>query len=516
MLLSALNNFTPLDLYFKEGVLSLVGKASNPFFSALQLFDSDYALEVLRKRDPGFFVDNAFKNYKILERYVYKEIPVYKEFAKEEVQYIDKSNYLSKYPLSELLPSNMYDYIKMISVSSGSSGKPYFWPRSQYLELETTIIYELLMKDIFKIDAKSSLLIDAYSMGMYVAGVFTLNAGLRIAMRGYPLSVITPGISIESILRIVKEIGSNYDQIILAGYPPFVKDIIEEGLNQGINWRAHNLKFIFGAEAISEDWREYLYKEAMVDDYYRSSFNTYGSADAAILGHETPFSILIKRIAHSNPNLLERLFDGRTVSTFVQYHPQLKYFTSLKNELVCSTVGGLPLLNYNLHDDGRIYKFDEIVKIMEEGGVDILKEASDLGFEVWRLPFIVLFGKSDQTITLYGLNIYPQTIRKELEDLELAKQITARMTMYTKYDLKRDQYIEIEVELQKGVSPSEDLKQLITERIYKALLAFNFEYKTLVEKIGPDKARPRITLKAYGLISEDRGSKQKWIRSVQN
>ncbi len=513
---SIFNNYTTLKPYFKDQAIGQINNSSNPFFEALKIYDVDFSLNYLKNTDPKEIEKYSKEIYSELEAEIKNSVPAYKQFsANKSNRFIDKKNYLHEYPISELLPGNYMDSIKMVSVSSGSSGKPYFWPRGNYLELETTIIYEMILKDFFHIDKKRTLIVDAYSMGMYVAGVFTLNSCLRIAQRGYDLSVITPGISMDSILRIISEIGNNYEQIVICGYPPFVKDTIEEGISRGFDWGSYNLKFIFGAEAISEDWREYLYKKAKIKDYYNSSVNTYGSADAAILGHETPISIMIKRLCAKNDKLLEKLFNGRTVSTFVQYHPHLKHFECVDNELICSTVGGMPLLDYNLHDYGTIYSFHEMINLFKNEGIDILEEAKKLNLPIWKLPFIVLYGKSDQTITLYGLNIYPQTVRKGLEDQAIIDKLTTRMSMTTKYDDLRNQYIEIAVELNKNIEPNDELKKNVGEKIYSNLLKNNYEYKTLVEKIGQEKAKPRVVFMPYGSISNDRGSKQQWINLNQ-
>ena len=152
-----------------------------------------------------------------------------------------------------------------------------------------------------------------------------------------------------------------------------------------------------------------------------------------------------------------------------------------------------------------------MAEIFNEEGIDIVKEAEKLNLPIWKLPFIVLFGKSDQTITLYGLNIYPQTIRNALEDRSLIKDVTTRMTISTKYDSSRNQYIEVEVELQKHHESSRQLENCVEDKIYKSLLKYNYEYKTLVEKIGEKRARPKVVLSPYGSITNDRGRKQKWI-----
>lgn len=500
-----LENFQALEPYYK-------GNIPTNFFTALSEFDVEYALNFLKKTKPEEISLASRKYKKDLQFAVKSQIPAYHDHWQRQGKIIDKQSYLNSYSTGAMLSENMRDKMSMISVSSGSSGKPSFWPRGAYLELETTILYELILKDFFKVDKRKTLLIDAYSMGMYVAGVFTLNACLRVAQRGYPLSVITPGISVDDILNIVLGIGSEYDQIILCGYPPFLKDVVGEGVRRGVDWPSLQPKFIFGAESVSEDWRAYLYKEAGLVDYYNSSINTYGSADAAILGHETPFSILIKQLASTNKVLLEELFGGRSVSTFVQYHPGLKYFESLNDELICSCVGGLPLLNYHIHDTGRVYEFNEMVELLLRHGIDIIARAKEKGISVWNLPFIVLLGKSDLTCTLYGLNIYPQTIRGALEDAAIIDLVTTRLTMTTNYNAQQDQYLFIVVELRKDIVPSTILRQKVKRQIFHNLLECNYEYKTLYGKIGK-RVVPRVQLVPFGdKRVRGKGVKQLWIK----
>jgi hypothetical protein len=87
--------------------------------------------------------------------------------------------------------------------------------------------------------------------------------------------------------------------------------------------------------------------------------------------------------------------------------------------------------------------------------------------------------------------------------------------MTTKYDELRNQYIEIAVELNKDVEANDKLEKNVVKKIYSNLLKNNYEYKTLVEKIGQEKAKPRVVFMPYGSISNDRGSKQQWINSNQ-
>ena len=67
-------------------------------------------------------------------------------------------------------------------------------------------------------------------MGMYIGGPFTLNAVLRTAQKGSPINIVTPGITLEDVIQVIKELKDHYQQIVIAAYPPFAKDIISTGI----------------------------------------------------------------------------------------------------------------------------------------------------------------------------------------------------------------------------------------------------------------------------------------------
>ncbi len=509
-----MSTYFPLIPYYSRRAYQILKQSKNSFFSALTYFNVDFAYNYITKSTPNVIIRDGVISERKLGEYICLKVPAYKRLLKEnrvDKPVIDKENYLLENDFTDMLPNGDIGYADVISVSSGSSGKPFFWPRGKYLELETTIIHEILLKYVFDIDKKHTLFINAYSMGMYVAGVFTNNAVTRIAERGYNISIINPGISEKDIIRIIKEIGRAYDQIIISGYPPFILDVIEAGRNEGIKWKEKDLKFIFGAEAISEEWRNNLLKLIGDTNKYFSSFNTYGSADLAMLGHETPFSIFIKDQLVKNKHLYKTILNSRSISTLVQYHPSLKHFNEKNGELFCSGLGGIPLYNYNLHDHGSVYTIEDMIGLFESVGVNIIKLAEKENIPIWNLPFVVLFGKSDQTVTLYGLNVYPQTIRKALESKELIDFVTARSTISTEYKKRGTQYLKVIVELKKGERVSNSKRNKISEKVFQILFEDNYEYRTLYQKIG-DKAKPVIKLVMYGRIAENRGIKQQWIK----
>jgi phenylacetate-CoA ligase len=509
-------------------------KSSKEYYKEFFNWNVSNFSKFLAKTKPDFLEKEGEKRALKLFKEVSQKIPAYKDFLKKhkinpkriktikdfkKLPITTKKNYLKKYPLSSLFYKNKFSTLDLISVSSGSTGKPFFWPRESYLEFETTYLHELFLKNFFEIDKLSTLLIIGYSMGIYVAGVFTLNACLRLAQKGYPLTVISPGINKNEILRIIKELGNKYSQIILTGYPPFVKDIIDLGEEYKINWKKIKMKFIFGAEGFSENWRNYILKKVGSKNPLKDSMNTYGSADAAILGHETPLTILIRRLASKNKKLNQALFNDSRLPSLHQYYPFLKFFeVNEKGELIFTTQGGLPLIRYNIGDQGGIISFFQMMRILAQYGYSqswikqTLKKykANHL---LWKLPFVYLFGRADFTVSLYGVKIYPENIKSALESKFLNNICSGKFIMSTEYRKNQDQYLSINIELLKGIKPTKKLLEKITRVLVNKLRKVNLEYNRLFEAIGP-KAIPQITLSMYGESKYFLPRvKQKWVKN---
>lgn len=464
-----------------------------------------------------------------------RRVPAYRDFLKKnkikpesiqtfndykKIPWIDKKNYLELYSLEELSWDGILTSNQMISLSSGSSGTPFYWPRGILLELEATYIHEIFLRHIFRCDRYRTLFINAFSMGMYVAGPLTLNALLRVAQKGYPITIITPGLEIRDAIRAIKDLVPEFEQIVLAGYPPFVKDIIDEGQRQGMDWKKKRVRFLLAGEGFNESWRDYVatlvnQKETLYNDF----INIYGTADAGLIGHETPTSITLRRLAAQQPTAITDLVINKNndrLPTFVQYYPTSKYFEALDNELIITASAGVPLVRYNIHDFGGVFTLSETLNRLGMTLMDFQKEFGmhHATTQPWHLPFVYLYGKSDQTVTLYGLNIYPENIKSALEDKSIREQVTGRFTMSTEYKRRsRNQYLLINIELSQGVYENRKLSKKINETIVKKLRLINFEYNKLYISVGSRKSRPVVKLYSYqDNETIKRGIKHSWVK----
>ena len=306
-----------------------------------------------------------------------------------------------------------------------------------------------------------------------------------------PITVISPGIEVEDILRIIIEVGGKYEQIILAGYPPFIKDIIDSGIRRGIRWKKYNIKFLFATENFSEEFRDYVVKNSGGSDVIHSAINIYGSADAGILAHETPISIAIRR-ALSKSNALSSALYGSSpfLPTFGQYNPIYKFFEVADEELLFSAYGGIPLIRYNIHDSGKVLPFKDVLSIPE---LTQHTAVTNLRKGAWKLPFVGVFGKSDLTISFYGLKIYPENIKAGLENDDITKLVSGRFVMEQKSRADQSQYWEINIELKEGARPTNKIRKTVADSVIRELKTKNLEYNRLHSALGK-RSLPRIRL----------------------
>ncbi len=458
-------------------------------------------------------------------------VPAYKDFLKKNkinpeliksysdfkhLPIINKQNYLSEYPLEQLSLDGHLIQNQTISVSSGSTGIPFFWPRGHFQEFDTSLSHELFLKYIFEIDKYSTLLIVAYSMGMYVAGPFTFSAAQRVALKGYPLTVVTPSINKVDVVRVLKNLHTKFEQVIIVGYPPFVKDILDLGEEEGINFRKIRSRFIFGAENFTEEWRHFIYSKVKKGNYYKMSMNTYGSADAAILGHESPLSILARLNTIKVGPLRSPFAQDERLPSLNQYNPILRHFEAVDKELVFTAAAGIPLIRYDVGDNGGIVSYNEMNEWLANNGINVEKifQQNDISECLWKLPFVYLYGRRDFTITLYGLNVYPENIKDALLMDNLARICTGKFVMSQEYDSDHNQYLQIRIELKEGVKATKVLEKETKNIIVKTLVKVNREYSKLYESIGR-KADPVIILELYGesnIFVE--GVKQRWVKKL--
>lgn len=388
-----------------------------------------------------------------------KQIPAYKQFLNEAgfnlrivkkpgdlslVPLVNKKNYFRKFPLFKRTWPEFSNSAMVATSTSGSTGKPSYFVRSTELDRQYSILAEQFLQSGPK---GRTLLIDCFGMGVWIGGLITYQAFYMAANRGYPLTIITPGINKKEIFNALNEFAPNFDNLIFTGYPPFIKDILDESKLQGINLKQWNCRFLFAAESFTENFRDYIVKISGAQNIYRDTLNIYGSAELGAMAFETPTSVFIRRIALEHKEVFKKLFGYRKIPTLCQYNPSFIHFDEQDGEVLITANGITPFFRYQIGDSGGVYSLREISDVFREYDIDLEYEATKARIKLMDLPFVYVFERNDFSTTLYGLQIYPQTIKRCIESSILSKILTGKFTLETFFDKKNNQYLRIHLEL---------------------------------------------------------------------
>lgn len=263
------------------------------------------------------------------------EVPAYRAFLVEQGLPVDparftdfadlplvtKENYLRRFPLPSRCRGGRLAAGDMLAVSSGSSGSPTIWPRTVLDELPVALRFEQVFRGSFRADERRTLAVVCFPLGSWVGGMYTTSCCRHLAAKGYPITVVAPGNDVAEILRVVREIGAMFDQVVLLGYPPFVKGVLDIGAADGLDWAGLHVRLVFAGEVFSEQWRDLVTARIGSRSPWLDTASLYGTADAGVLGTETPVSIAIRRFLAETPAAAQELFGQARLPTLVQYEP---------------------------------------------------------------------------------------------------------------------------------------------------------------------------------------------------
>jgi phenylacetate-CoA ligase len=405
-----------------------------------------------------------------------------------------KANYLHPHPLAQLCRHGQLQQCDMVAVSSGSTGQPSFWARSLADELQIATRFEQIFRDSFQSDRRSTLAIVCFALGTWVGGMYSANCCRHLASKGYPITVITPGNNPTEIFRVLQALAPPFEQTVLLGYPPFLKDVIDRGLAQGINWSAYQVKLVMAGEVFSEEWRSLVGHRLGSSNICYDSASLYGTADAAVLGNETPLSIAIRRWLAAHPESARSLFGESRLPTLVQYDPLSRFFEVQAGTLLFSGDNGIPLIRYHIADEGGIISYETMMERLSEWGFDPLSMIEN---EQRRhdLPFVYVFGRSHFTVSYFGANIYPENITVGLEQASICDWVTGKFVLQVKPGEDLNGVLAIAVELAPDIEADPEKQEQMAISIRDQLRRLNSEFAHYVPE---SKQLPQVTLYPTG------------------
>jgi phenylacetate-CoA ligase len=460
------------------------------------------------------------------------EIPGYTDFLKQAgcnvsaletaddlkiVPLTSKKSYLVNYPHDQLIwPASQNSSI-LFCATSGSTGEPYYFPRDNGLSQQYATVIENFLRSSSYGQGKTLVLI-GFGMGVWIGGIITLR-GYEIAgeTAGVPLAILPVGYNKAEIFKALKRLAPDYDQTIIVGYPPFVKELVDEAPDHDIDLTKLRVRLHFAAEAFTETFRNYVCEKAGIKDPLRDTMNIYGTADLGAMAYETPVSILIRRLAIEDPLLFQDIFGQiEKTPTLAQYNPDFIDFESVDGQIVLTGDGALPLLRYAVGDHGGVLSYDEVRSTLHRYMINLEDEVARAGIEdtVHRWPFVFVYERTDLAATLHGIIIYPEFIKEGLISEDLAPHLTERFTMATKNDIHHNQFLQVNLELQKGVEASDTIEKQALKAIKTSMRAKSSEF----DEVSKSKVSHKLVEVVLWPNGHQRyfapGTKQKWVEKL--
>jgi phenylacetate-CoA ligase len=332
-----------------------------------------------------------------------------------------------------------------------------------------------------------------------VGGLYTLACTRHLAAKGYPITVVAPGNNKAEILRVIPELAAHCDQTVLLGYPPFVKDVIDTGTAAGLDWARYAIKLVLAGEVFSEEWRDLVGRRAGLTSPYYDSASLYGTADAGVLGTETPLSVCIRRFLAARPEAAGELFGEARLPTLVQYDPGNRFFETHDGTLLFSGDNGVPLIRYHIADEGGLVGYQDMLAFCGRHGFDPVAElgrSAGAGARGVRpLPFVYVFGRSYFTVSYFGANVYPENVAVGLEQPAVSGWVTGKFVLEVAGDADANPHLHVTVELAPGEAGDAARERVLAESIRAQLQRLNSEF---AHYVPASHQLPNVTLRPAG------------------
>ncbi|MEK6715750.1 MAG: hypothetical protein AABY43_06910 [Candidatus Omnitrophota bacterium] len=341
-----------------------------------------------------------------------KNIPAYKEILaahnvspeeiydiydfRRKVPVLDKQKVFTAYMgrVEKLCNTAYFSDISEIVSSSGHSGLFSYGLNNRSAQRRFTEFSDVMLDYTFGISDKKTLLINALPMGIKINSDY--------------LAAANTGPRDDTIICLLNEFASKFEQVIIAADNNFAKNMLEDAICLGVDIKKTKIHLILGEEILAENIRSYLaYLLGQDLDRPDSAFigSSFGIAELGLnLMFETKETISLRR-------QMQKDEPYKMCPEIFHYFPTRIYIEELKSEndreLVMTNLDEnavLPLIRYNTKDCGRV-----IVR-NPELSID--------------LPVVELYDR-DKFMTSGGAIIMPQLIEEALfSDFSIPPYIT--------------------------------------------------------------------------------------------
>jgi len=446
------------------------------------------------------------------------KIKTFKDFKK--LPQTNKENYVKRYPLEYRCVNGRLPSHGTLYKSAGTSGKPTIWAQSLEEEIFFQRYVNFGIDYVFQAHLKDYKIINCWAFGTWPTAIDFTKAATHFSQ------LLNVGTNLEEVLELLTLLGKDY-RYIIAGYPPFLIHLFEEGEKRGFVWKDWSLHILSGGEGFIEEWRE------RIQDYLGSGAiitSAYGSTDLGLSeGMETFLSVTIRKIAYIYQTYLEdsqkakdlakkffpntaekaiplgeesvrklfmRLFKNdpavdRRLPMIFQYDPTTyfneeavsRYGDRETTEMITTVIRdktAIPRIRYNIQDERGIIRYCEMFKVFKEFGIDLKEVVKSLGFnprDMLHLPFFYIYGRSDGTVSIDGANIFPADIEELIADNREFDELICGFIM----KVTEDHRLGFDFEVKKDMASPTNTEEL-QKKFRKLLTKYSASFRDIVRE----------------------------------
>jgi phenylacetate-CoA ligase len=397
----------------------------------------------------------------------------------------EKANYIDRYPLEQLVWDGDLSRAVVLNGSSGTTGTSYFWPFDSEEIEQSAQLYEFLFRSYFELDQHKTLLVICFGMGVWIAGSYTFLASQNIGCKGHDLTVVTPGFDKAETLRVLIDLAPKFEQVIIAGIPSFIKDLVDAWVqsNQPL---PQVIRYFLAGEGFSERWRDYIRTQTRAANV----LSFLGSAEGGLMAFETALTQQVRSCA-TDAEVRTGLFGLDRLPALFRYIPTHRFFEAHNGELLITARRALPLIRYNLHDEGGILSPETVQSIF--GNTPPFADAEP----ATGLPLLYVFGRGRFGTLFYGLTMYPEDVQSLLLHPQASQYVSGRFTLSSGHSDTLDPRLQIDVELAECQEPEWDLAARLVELYVSLTRQSRSEYDRICQEYNA-KAWPHVVLHRYG------------------
>lgn len=331
----------------------------------------------------------------------------------QKVPVLDKEQVFGQHRLTELLTPVGLQQLGTVMISSGHSGTCSFGAGLRSVESELADQTDRFLNRMFGIRSGEALIINASAMGVRAN---TRHVCCDTGMRS------------DLVIGLIKQLAPDFPKLVISsGDPHFLKKLVEDALEAGIDWQSLTVFLITGGDWFPESLRTYIHRLTG-----KSAFSPEAGYWSAIYGltelgyplfFESPGLAQIRHTFWSDrPALLSQLDaeQWNCTTPFLFHHdPEGVYAETLLSDngwprlvlTVLNQAAALPLIRYDTGDLGWTN-----VRLPEFSGSG--------------LPVTAFMGRLGNRLTDHHRTIWLTDLKELLfDDVQLTSRITGYFSL---------------------------------------------------------------------------------------